>query len=350
MNIYLYRGGSALVAKSGIGQAIAHQQDMLSRIGVHTTCSWAQPAEAVQLNTVFPDSVLTALRARLQGRRVVYYGHSTMEDFRNSFRGSNWLSPLFRRWICFCYGLGDVVLTPTEYSRSLLKSYGLRRPVYAISNGVDTRFFAPDPDAACRFRERWGLGPADRAVVSVGHLIGRKGLPEFIELARQMPQVRFFWFGWTDPALLPPQIVQAIRSAPENLCFPGYVSRGTLRDAYCGADAFVFMSHEETEGIVVLEALSCGTPALVRDIPVYQDWLRAGTDVYKADSLPSFRRTLEDMLSGRLPDLTAAGRAVAQRRSLDTVGARLRTIYEREGIAPAREHPHRMPAVGESRT
>ena len=46
-----------------------------------------------------------------------------MEDFRSSFKGSNALAPLFKRWITFCYGLGDVVLTPTEYSRRLLESY-----------------------------------------------------------------------------------------------------------------------------------------------------------------------------------------------------------------------------------
>ena len=106
---------------------------------------WSEKADAVHINTVLPDSVLAALRARARGEKVVYYGHSTMQDFRNSFVGSNLLAPLFRRWICFCYGLGDVVLTPTPYSQSLLESYRLKKPVYALSNGVDTRFFSPAP-------------------------------------------------------------------------------------------------------------------------------------------------------------------------------------------------------------
>ena len=64
-----------------------------------------------------------------------------MEDFRNSFIGSNRFAPLFKKWICFCYGFGDIVITPTEYSRGLLESYGIQKKIYAVSNGVDTEFF-----------------------------------------------------------------------------------------------------------------------------------------------------------------------------------------------------------------
>lgn len=101
---------------------------MLRRARIDTADHWCQRAGAVHINTVLPDSVLAALAAKLMGRKVIYYGHSTMEDFRRSFRGSDRLEPLFRKWITFCYSLGDVVLTPTEYSRRLLESYGLKPP------------------------------------------------------------------------------------------------------------------------------------------------------------------------------------------------------------------------------
>jgi 1,2-diacylglycerol-3-alpha-glucose alpha-1,2-glucosyltransferase len=345
MRIYLYKGGSRLVGKSGVGRAIEHQEQMLHRTGIHTTCAWSQAADAVHLNTVFPDSVLVALRARLRGRKVIYYGHSTMEDFRNSFKGSNLVAPLFRRWITFCYGLGDVVLTPTRYSKELLESYGVHRPIHAISNGVDTRFFAPDEDARARFRQRWKLAEEQPVVVSVGHFIQRKGLLEYIELARRLPQVRFFWFGWTDLTLVPEEIRTAIQSAPDNLTFPGYVDRAALRDAYCGADAFVFMSHEETEGIVVLEALACGTPALLRDIPVYEGWLQDGKEVYKARETEEFQEILTRMLSGELPSLVQAGRAVAEERSLEAMGRKLQQIYHQEGIRAVESEGEKEPAA-----
>ena len=334
MSIYLYRGGEKLVGRSGVGQAIRHQAECLSRCGLPVTDRFAPDTDAVHINTVLPDAVVTALLARLRGRKVVWYGHSTMEDFRGSFRGSDLLAPLFRRWLTFCYGLGDVVLTPTPYSRRLLAGYGLRKPVYSLSNGVDVDFFHPDAAAKDTFRKRYHLGANEKTVISVGHTIARKGLPEFLELARRMPDVRFLWFGWTDPRLVPAAITRAIRNAPPNVRFPGFVDRERLREAYQGADVFAFLSHEETEGIVVLEALACGIPTGLRDIPVYDGWLEDRKTVYKASNPGEFQRIVMDLLAGTLPDLTAAGRQAAEERSLEAVGERLKDIYRKERILP----------------
>ena len=150
-----------------------------------------------------------------------------------------------------------------------------------------------------------------------------------------MPEARFLWFGWTDPHLIPQEIRQAMEQAPENVTFAGFVDRETLRAAYCGADVFAFMSHEETEGIVVLEALACGIPTVVRDIPVYNGWLREGQNVYKASGTDEFQQKAEGLLTGTLPDLTAAGRRVAEERSLSVMGERLREVYRRMNILPA---------------
>ena len=103
MRVFIYNGGLRLVGKSGVGQAILHQREMLRRARIDTADHWCQRAGAVHINTVLPDSVLAALAAKLMGRKVIYYGHSTMEDFRRSFRGSDRLAPLFRKWITFCY-------------------------------------------------------------------------------------------------------------------------------------------------------------------------------------------------------------------------------------------------------
>ncbi len=344
MSIQLYAGSLSLVRRSGVGQAVLHQKEMLSAVGVDATDRSAQSARTIHINTVLPDAPLAALRAHLAGKKVVYYGHSTEEDFRNSFKGSNLLAPLFRRWIKFCYERGDVVITPTPYSKQLLESYGVRRPIYALSNGVDTEFFAPSAGRRKAFREKYGLGEQEKVVLSVGHYIARKGLLEFVDMARKLPDVRFFWFGYTNLDLVPQEIRRAIAEAPSNLTFPGYVGREELRDAYCGCDVFAFMSHEETEGIVVLEALACGIPTVVRNIPVYRDWLTDGVSVCKAKDDWDFLRKVTGLLDGSVPSPAAGGLAVARGRSIAAMGRILRTIYELEGLPYqneecARENP-----------
>lgn len=336
MSVYIYQGGFRLVRKSGVGQAVLHQEQALRAAGIPLAPSlWA--ADVIHLNTVFPDTPLVALVARLAGKRVVCYGHSTMEDFRHSFRGSDLLSPLFKQWIRFCYGLGDAVFTPTEYSRSLLAGYGLKSPLFAVSNGVDTARFAPNPDRRANFRARYGLRDGEKTVISVGLPIERKGILDYIALARQMPSVRFFWFGSAPQRLIPRLVREAMAAAPQNLTFPGYIDQEALRDAYCGADAFAFLSQEETEGIVVLEALASGVPTLLRHIPVYQGWLEDGVQAEMAEDLDGFQRKLTQLLEAPSPEMIHNARVAAQERSLEMVGARLRSIYQKAGLLPATE-------------
>ncbi len=328
MLVYIYPGGLNLVKKSGVGEAIFHQKEMLEAAGVNVTLQWSNDADVVHLNTTFPDSCRMAHYAHSKGKSVIYYGHSTMEDFRNSFTGSNTLAPLFQKWIIHCYSMGDIVITPTEYSRSLLQSYGIKRPIFNLSNGIDTILFSYNEKRREAFRNYWGLNSQQKAVLSVGHFIERKGILDYIDLARRMPDVRFFWFGHTEDWLVPSQIRKAIKNTPPNLTWAGYVPSDRLCDAYCGCDLFDFMSYEETEGIVVLEALACHIPVIVRDIPVYGGWLENGVNVWKAKDDAEFFQKTKSILSGELPDLTEKGHEVAENRSISKVGKRLLEIYE----------------------
>ena len=326
MKTYVYRGGFSIVEKSGVGKAIEHQEKMLNAMHASHADRW-KDATVVHMNTVLPDSVIAACIAKLQKKKVIYYGHSTMEDFKNSFIGSNLAAPLFKKWICFCYNLGDVIVTPTEYSQKLLEGYGLKRKIYSITNGVDTEFFKPNLEAGKRFREKYHLVANQKVVSSVGHLIQRKGIFEFLELAKKMPDVQFIWFGGGNESLVTAEVKEAILKKPENVLFAGFVRSDELRDAYCGADAFAFMSYEETEGIVVLEALACEIPAIVRDIPVYEGWLKNEKEVYKAKDTDEFCEKLGKVFENDVSTVKKAERKVACDKSLQKVGEQLQKLY-----------------------
>ena len=351
MSVCIYRGGAGAVRTSGVGRALEHQAAALKEAGLPVVGELppAGPesrACVVHLNTARPGTLLAAARAHARGCKVVYYGHRTAETVR--WR-SRLLAPLLRRWLALCYRQGDLVITPSVYASRVLAGYKIGRPIYTLSNGIDTDFFRPDPAAGARFRERYCLAEGQQCVISVGHWSARKGLPEFTELARRMPQVRFIWFGRAEEGHLPDEIRAAMDAAPGNVLFAGYVPADELRDAYCGADAFVFLSHQETEGISVLEALACGTPTIVRDIPVYDNWLEDGKSVYKAGSLGQFAQELQDLLAGHLPSLREGGLAVAQARSLYQIGQALCRIYASSGLMDAArttpEQARAMPSI-----
>lgn len=374
LRVLIPRGLDRFVTQSGIGEAIRHQEKAVRLLGHEVVTSPLQHFDVVHLNTPLPDTPLIALLARARRRPILSWAHSTEDDFLDSFTGANRLAPWFRRWIAWLYRFGDAVVTPTEYARTLIshRHYGLRRPIHVLSNGVDTDFFRPQAEAPLRLRESLGLSSDAPVVMCVGLLMVRKGILEWLETARAMPHVTFLWYGRTDPRLITREVAEAVADAPPNALFPGYVSKEVLRTAYSGADAFCFLTKEETEGIVLLEALACGAPTLLADIPIYRDWLPDGEVVHKVpvpaaqDVRPGapFAREhvqagadriaerLQALLDGELADLTDAGRRAAEAVGMAQVARRLQEIYDASGVtardrgatAPARR-PRSAPAA-----
>ena len=227
-----------------------------------------------------------------------------------------------------CYRLGDIILTPTEYSKTLLKGYGIENPVYAISNGVDTSLFSKNILAREDFRKKYGLRQDDKVIMSVGLYFERKGILDFVELAEQMPEYKFIWFGYTPDIQIPSKVRRAVHKSLPNLIFAGYVPKEELINAYSSCDLFFFPSYEETEGIVVLEALSSEIPVLLRDIPVYENWLENRKDVYKGKTNKEFSSLIKDILEKRVPVLTWNGRKRALERDVNCQARKLNRYYE----------------------
>lgn len=329
MKVLLYSGHMNWIYKSGVGRAIRHQCRALESVGVEYTNSEKDEHDVVHINTIFPSSYFLAKRAHRKGKRVVYHAHSTQEDFRNSFLFSNQIAPLFKKWISACYRTGDLILTPTAYSKSLLEGYGLGRPIVSISNGIDLEYFDRSKADGQRFRTQYGIADDEKVIISVGLFLERKGILEFVDMAKRLPQYRFIWFGQTDLRTVPAAVRRAVRTELPNLTFAGYVESDALRDAYAGCDLYWFPTHEETEGIVLLEALAMRTPTLVRAIPIYEGWLRHGVNIYKGNTQEAFEELICDIVEKRMPDLTDAAYAVAKQRAIAVIGRELCKQYEK---------------------
>lgn len=274
MKVYIYTELQKKIEKSGVGRAFYHQRAALANAGI-TLVDSVEEADVVHINTVMSHSYAMAKKLKRENIPLVYHAHSTMEDFCNSYVGSNLVAGVFKRWITNCYSMGDVIITPSEYSKSLLLNYGIKKEIYVISNGIDLDDYRRSDEAGRRFRREYGFSDDDRVIVSAGLLIKRKGVHDFAELARRCPEYKFIWFGEADLNLVGREVRHAVKTAPDNLIFGGYVGKENIKAALSGADLFLFPSYEETEGIIVLEALAMKIPVLLRNIPVYDEWKRS---------------------------------------------------------------------------
>lgn len=150
------------------------------------------------------------------------------------------------------------LITPSEWlARLVHESFLGKYDIKVVHNTVNTDVFKPTPSD---FRERYGLG--DRFIVLgvASKWSERKGLQDFVRLARDLDDYRFaiVVIGLSDK-----QIKQVKKEAKRIVALPRTESQEELAEAYTASDLLLNPSAEETFGMNVAEAEACGTGAIV---------------------------------------------------------------------------------------
>ena len=328
MRVFLYTEGEKMFSKSGLGKAIEHQKRALKDNDIEYTTENSEDYDIIHLNFYGLKSYKRAKKAHRLGKKVVYHAHSTEEDYKNGFFFGKATSKAFKKWLIKCYTLGDVIITPTPYSKRLLEGYGIKNKIYALSNGIELDLFKRDNKAGEKFRKRYKYKKDDKVVIGIGLYIARKGIVDFVELAKRLPEYKFIWFGYSPLAVATKDVRKAVKTELPNLIFAGYVPQKEIKEAMNGCDLYLFPTYEETEGIPIIEACACKTKALIRDIPVFDEWLIDGVNVYKAKDIDEFEIKIKKILNNELPDLTDEAYKVAKERDIKKIGKDLKKIYE----------------------
>ncbi|MFH1055100.1 MAG: glycosyltransferase family 4 protein [Candidatus Altiarchaeota archaeon] len=326
MKVCLFGELSKVLVGSGIGSAIDHQEEALRLNGVEVTRDHNDKFDVIDINTIGLRSAYVAQKMKWDGIPVVMHTHTTAEDFKDSFRLTTRLAPRLKTYLRFFYDQADMLISPTEYTKNVIRSYGLRRETHVVSNGVNIERFKPDRKARESYRTRYkfeGIVP-----YSVGHVFKRKGILDFMELARMFPQNRFLWVGRDYGNFVDREIKTAVKNKPANVMITGFVKE--IVAAYNAGDIFVFPSYCENQGIAILEAAACGKPIIVRDIPTYDGWLKHGVNCLKAKDLMEFQRHLRALMCDekRCEELAENAHIMSQEHNLKIVGAQLKRAYE----------------------
>lgn len=328
--LYLEFSGLELVEKSGFWRAFQNQKRALEAAGVEVVTDPARgDYDILHLHGYGPRSLYYLLRAKRAGKRVVVHAHSIGSyDLKDSFTLTNFIAPWYERLLRRFYQQGDCVFTPSARAKELLQAQGLRRPIEVVSNGVDLSLrFSPEKRA--RWRERLSLRRF--TIVSAGNVIPRKGVLDFVEVARALPQYDFVWYGkrWGRLLAFHPELERALREGerPRNLRLPGFVR--DIGGALSAGDLFFFPSWGENQPLALLEAAAVGLPLIVRDLPEYRGWLEEGVNCLKGRTNEEFveliRRVAEDPCLRA--QLAQGARRVAEEHSLERVGERLVELY-----------------------
>lgn len=327
MKVLLYFENIKKIQKSGIGRALKHQIGALSDAGIEYTLNPKDTFDIAHINTYFSDGKKLLKKCKKKNIPVIVHGHSTIEDFKNSFRCWKIVALWFNPNLLWFYKNADFIITPTLYSKKLIDSYDLKTEVIYISNGINPNEYSFDQKKINDFKKYFNIQENEKVVMGVGFPFQRKGIKDFFEIAKSFPNVKFIWFGYLQKILTQSNILKAIKHRPSNVIMPGYIDSSIIKGAYLYSECLLFPSYEETEGIVVLESLASNCPVLIRDIGVYEDWLKDGKNCYKAKTNDEFVQKLQYLMSHDNSSIIKNGYELVKERTLHEVGQELKKAY-----------------------
>jgi glycosyltransferase involved in cell wall biosynthesis len=147
------------------------------------------------------------------------------------------------RYIKWFHRHSGRVLTTTSAMVDILQYQGIHGDIIPWTRGVDRNIFTPEL--------RGLLREPEITLLYVGRVSKEKNLKAFCDL--QYPNSQKIVVG-DGPLLL------TLREQYPEIKFRGFLVGRELAQEYANADVFVFPSHWDTFGLVMIEAMACGTP------------------------------------------------------------------------------------------
>jgi 1,2-diacylglycerol 3-alpha-glucosyltransferase len=255
-----------------------------------------EDADIIHAHTPFGVGVGGLRLARKTDRPLVASYHTPTAEYAG-YLAEGWLRDAvaragnaYERWFLGC---AAHVIAPSAIARDALEARGIG-PVSVVSNGVDIDRFAPTDSAD--FRARHDL--PDRALVGYTGRHGfEKQLSDLIGAAEGMDATVVL--GGDGPARK--TLEEQATERDIDARFLGFLDREELPAFYSALDVFAFPSPVETQGLVALEAMACGTPVVGVDSGALVETIDDGDTGYhyQQGDIGGFRAALRRALRER---------------------------------------------------
>ncbi len=171
----------------------------------------------------------------------------------------------------------DRVIVPSTAMREKLIEYRVTVPIQVLPTGIDIdKFKCTDADD---FMHQHNIDRNRPRLVHVGRIAHEKNIEFLIDVLKRVkqniPDILLIVAG-EGPALKHIKAYVKKLSLEDNIIFIGYLDRNTqLLSCYCSGEIFLFSSKTETQGLVLLEAMSLGVPVVSTAIMGTKDILHA---------------------------------------------------------------------------
>jgi D-inositol-3-phosphate glycosyltransferase len=185
----------------------------------------------------------------------------------------------------------DGIVVPASGERHNLLCHYHPRPeiIHTIPCGVDLDLFQPQDRLTAR--RELGLAADAQMALYVGRFAPVKGIDNLLgavaRLKHRLPKLHLVVVGGDGPDAESTRAltrqVHLLRMA-ERVTFAGRIAQASLPRYYSAADFVALPSHYESFGLVVLEALACGTPVVATRVGAAATLIKEGLNGVLIDS------------------------------------------------------------------
>jgi glycosyltransferase involved in cell wall biosynthesis len=300
------------------------------------TLKAAADCDVIHIQTPFAAHYAGLHAARALNKPVIATYHTLFEEYLQHY--IPWLPAAALRGLARRFSRGqcnalDAVIVPSSAMRQRLRDYGVTRPLHVLPTGLPSSAFTASD--GLRFRAENGIAPTRPVALFVGRVAHEKNISFLLDAValahRALPDLLFLVTG-EGPARSDLEHQATRLGLKDHVHFLGYMDRKReLPAAYAAADAFIFASRTETQGLVLLEAMAQRCPVVGLSIMGTADILepRRGCRI-APDDPAGFADVLVDLL--RDPEtclrLGDEARSYAQEWSDQALAQRLAALYQ----------------------
>lgn len=220
------------------------------------------------------------IHAFMNRKKTIRVGsvHFIPETIEGSITLPAWMKKIFYWYILEFYKSMDQLVTVNPIFIDKMEHLGFdRKNISYIPNFVSHDQFHKVPvDEKKRIRQSNNLSEHDFVVLGVGQIQTRKGIMDFVEVAKACPAIKFVWAGGFSFGKITDgfeALSDIVENPPDNVRFLGIVDRSEMNAIYNMADVLFLPSYSELFPMTVLESMNVGIPIVLRDLDLYKNIL-----------------------------------------------------------------------------
>jgi len=175
----------------------------------------------------------------------------------------------------FCKKI-DGIIAPSSIVQEQLFKADIKTPIARIASSIAEDFFLPLPLLSKKINQPFH-------VITVSRFAKEKNIPFLIDVVAELDPTAFVatFIGYgPEKKRLEKYAFSHKKIPPHMITFVEKPSKELLMRSYYNADLFIFASQSETQGLVLAEAMSQGTPVIALQGPGQRDLIEHGKNGY----------------------------------------------------------------------